>query len=85
MASMLTIYATLSGGLNDLKKAIFKIYWWFTKFFTSSISVASCDRLNREILNWLGAQVLSRQGTRILTARTENASQSDAFSFYNEQ
>jgi chaperone BCS1 len=48
-----------------------KIYWWFTRFFTASISIAGSDRLNREILNWLGSEVLMPKGTRILTARTE--------------
>jgi chaperone BCS1 len=33
--------------------------------------------LNREVLNWLGSKILTRQGTRVLTARTEDV-QTDA-------
>ncbi|KAF6827090.1 mitochondrial chaperone BCS1-B 1 [Colletotrichum musicola] len=57
--------------ISGLQKLWTQIYWWITRFFTASISIASNDKLNREVLNWLGAHVLARQGTRILTARTE--------------
>lgn len=79
LAAALTIFGTISGAVKDLQGIAMKIYWWFTRFFTASISIASSDRLNREILNWIGAQVIERQGTRILTARTE-AVQTDAYS-----
>src|SRR6266536_2221522 len=78
LATALTIFGTISGALGDLEGLALKVYWWFTRLFTASISVASSDRLNKEILNWVGAQVLTRQGTRILTARTE-AIQSDSW------
>jgi chaperone BCS1 len=71
LAAALTIFGTISSASVVLKGLGMKIYWWFTALFTASISVASSDRLNREILNWVGAQVLTRQATRILTARTE--------------
>ena len=71
LASLLTIFGTLSGALRILKGFALKLYWWFTKFFTASISIAGNDRLNREIVNWLGSKVLTRSGERILTARTE--------------
>lgn len=71
LAAILTIIGTISGGLTALQGLGLKIYWWFTKFFTASISIASSDRLNREILNWIGSEVLQKRGTRILTARTE--------------
>jgi chaperone BCS1 len=71
LAAALTIFGTISGALGDLQGLALKVYWWFTRLFTASISVASSDRLNKEILNWIGTQVLTRQGTRILTARTE--------------
>ncbi|OLN96283.1 putative mitochondrial chaperone BCS1-B 1 [Colletotrichum chlorophyti] len=57
--------------LSGLQKLGTQLYWWITRFFTASISIASNDKLNREVLNWLGAHVLTRQGTRVLTARTE--------------
>jgi len=71
LAAALTIFGTLSSTLQEAKGLTMKVYWWFTKFFTSSISIGSNDRLNREILNWVGAQIVTRQGTRILTAQTE--------------
>lgn len=80
LAVMLTIFGTVSGALKDLHVVALKVYWWFTKLFTASISIASNDRLNREILNWVGANVLTRQETRILTARTEVV-ESDAYSW----
>jgi chaperone BCS1 len=78
LAAALTIFGTISSALVVLKGLGLKVYWWFTAFFTASISIGSSDRLNREILNWIGTQVLTRQATRILTARTE-AIQNDAW------
>ncbi|CAL3964953.1 unnamed protein product [Diplocarpon coronariae] len=72
LAAALTIFSTISGVARVVQGLALKVYWYFTKFFTASVSVAPSDKLNREILNWLGAQVLTRQGTRILTARTES-------------
>ncbi|KAJ0160935.1 putative mitochondrial chaperone BCS1-B [Colletotrichum tanaceti] len=57
--------------LTGLQNLGAQIYWWITRFFTASISIGSKDKLNREVLNWLGAHVLTKKGTRILTARTE--------------
>ncbi|KAK2009674.1 P-loop containing nucleoside triphosphate hydrolase protein [Colletotrichum eremochloae] len=57
--------------LTGLQNLGTQIYWWITRFFTASISIGPNDKLNREVLNWLGAHVLTRQGTRVLTARTE--------------
>jgi hypothetical protein len=49
-----------------------KAYWWIIRLFTASISIGAKDLLNREILGWIGTQVLDRQDTRILTARTKS-------------
>ena len=78
LASLLTIFGTLSGALRLVQSFALKLYWWFTKFFTASISIAGNDRLNREIVNWLGVKVLVSSGERILTARTEMV-QNEAF------
>jgi chaperone BCS1 len=78
LAAALTIFGTISSASVVLKSFGMKVYWWFTALFTASISITSSDRLNREILNWIGAQVLTRQATRILTARTETI-QNDAW------
>jgi chaperone BCS1 len=78
LASILTIFGTLTNAWRALQGVTLKIYWWFTRFFTASISIAGSDRLNREILNWLGSEILMPKGTRILTARTETI-QNDAW------
>ncbi|KAK1470311.1 hypothetical protein CCUS01_06413 [Colletotrichum cuscutae] len=68
---LLTLGGELPRALTGIQKLGTQIYWWITRFFTASISIGSNDKLNREVLNWLGAHVLTRQGTRVLTARTE--------------
>jgi mitochondrial chaperone BCS1 len=83
LAAVLTIFGTLSGGLKDLHGVALKVYWWITKFFTASISIASSDRLNREVINWLGARILTRQGTRILTACSEKI-RNDSWSYFRK-
>ena len=40
--------------------------------------------LNREVINWISAHVLERQGTRILTARTKSI-QNDYFTIQLEE
>jgi hypothetical protein len=50
LASMLTILATATTGFGTIKGVSSKIYWWFVRHFTSSISVASNDKLNAGIL-----------------------------------
>lgn len=78
IAAALTILGTISGVLGFLQSIAIKLYWYITRFFTASVSINARDKLNREVLNWLGAQVLVRQGTRIITARSEQI-ESDAF------
>lgn len=78
IAAALTILGTISGVLGFLQTIAVKLYWYITRFFTASVSINARDKLNREVLNWLGAQVLVRQGTRIVTARSEQI-ESDAF------
>ncbi|KAJ0125307.1 mitochondrial chaperone bcs1 [Diaporthe amygdali] len=78
IAAALTILGTISGVLGFLQTIAVKLYWYITRFFTASVSINARDKLNREVLNWLGAQVLVRQGTRIVTARSEKI-ESDAF------
>ncbi len=71
IAALMTIIGIVSSALPVVQNGTVKVYWWITRFFTASISIGPNDRLNREVLNWLGAQVLPRQATRILTARSE--------------
>nr|XP_036583943.1 mitochondrial chaperone bcs1 [Colletotrichum truncatum]KAF6793202.1 mitochondrial chaperone bcs1 [Colletotrichum truncatum] len=68
---LISFSGDIPNALNGIQKLWTQIYWWITRFFTASISIASNDKLNREVLNWLGAHVLTRQGTRVLTAKTE--------------
>lgn len=78
IAAAVTILGTLSGVLQFLRTAAVKTYWWITRFFTASVSINARDKLNREVLNWVGAEVINRQGTRVVTARSEEI-KSDAF------
>ncbi|KKA29710.1 hypothetical protein TD95_004173 [Thielaviopsis punctulata] len=93
LAMVLTICGLLSGVISDVKNAATRFYWWAARFLTASISIAANDRLNREVINWLGAHVLKPRNrspsfgngsaTRTLTARSSDvdAVQQDAFLF----
>lgn len=80
LAVILTVFGAISQGTQQLKGVALHIYRWITRFFTASVSIPGSDRLNREVLNWLGAQVLTRQDTRILTAHSAPA-ENDAWDF----
>ncbi|KAH6839439.1 BCS1 N terminal-domain-containing protein [Chaetomium sp. MPI-CAGE-AT-0009] len=69
-----------SSGAQSIQETGSKLYWWVVRFLTASISIAGNDRLNREVLNWLGAHVLLKKGTRILTANSESI-RNDAWSY----
>lgn len=71
LAVALTMFGAISSGTEQLRAIALSIYHWVTRFFTSSVSIPGHDRLNREVLNWIGGHVLLQQGTRILTARSE--------------
>lgn len=79
-----TLFGTLFNSIKDLQGLTVKIYWWFTKLFTASISIGSNDRLNREIINWIGSNVLEKQKTRVLTARSE-VIENDAYSWRSQR
>ncbi|KAF3017717.1 hypothetical protein E8E14_002824 [Neopestalotiopsis sp. 37M] len=76
----LTVFGALSTGSQHLKGLAYEVYNWIVRFFTASVSIPGTDRLNREVLNWIGAKVLVRQQTRILTASSEPI-QNDAWEF----
>ncbi|KAK4239577.1 BCS1 N terminal-domain-containing protein [Achaetomium macrosporum] len=83
LTTLLTVAALMgaaSSGAQSLQDTGSKFYWWIVRFLTASISIAGNDRLNREVLNWLGAHVLAKKGTRILTANSETI-QNDAWSY----
>ena len=74
LTTLLTISALVdaaSGGARSLQDAGYRIYWWVVRFLTASISIAGNDRLNHEVLGWLGAHVLARRRARVLTATSE--------------
>ena len=54
-SAVMTTFGMLSSALPLVQSAAIKVYWWITRFFTASVSVAANDRLNREVLNWMGA------------------------------
>ena len=83
ITSILTIAALIgaaSSGAQSIHATGTKAYWWIVRFLTASISIPGHDRLNREVLNWLGANVLAKDGSRsrILTAHSETV-QNDAY------
>ena len=81
LATLLTAAALMgaaSSGAQSIQTGSSKLYWWIVRFLTASISIAGKDRLNREVLNWLGAHVLMKGTTRVLTAHSERI-QSDAW------
>ncbi|KAH6612301.1 BCS1 N terminal-domain-containing protein [Chaetomium sp. MPI-SDFR-AT-0129] len=83
LTTLLTAAALMgaaSSGAQSIQETGSKVYWWFVRFLTASISIAGNDRLNREVLNWLGAHVLLKKGTRILTANSESI-RNDAWSY----
>ncbi|KAK4119667.1 P-loop containing nucleoside triphosphate hydrolase protein [Parathielavia appendiculata] len=83
VTTLLTIAALMgaaSSGAQSIQDTGSKIYWWIVRFLTASISIGGSDRLNREVLNWLGAHVLAKKGTRILTASSETI-RNDAWSY----
>ncbi|KAK4246153.1 BCS1 N terminal-domain-containing protein [Corynascus novoguineensis] len=83
VTTLLTAAALLgaaSSGVHSVQQTGSKLYWWIVRFLTASISIAGNDRLNREVLNWLGAHVLSKKGTRVLTANSETI-RNDAWSY----
>lgn len=80
LAVALTVFGAISTGTQQLQGIALEIYHWFVRFFTASVSIPGSDRLNREVLNWIGAKVLMQQQTRILTASSEPV-QSDAWEF----
>jgi mitochondrial chaperone BCS1 len=80
LAVALTVFGAISTGTRQLKGIAYELYQWVVRFFTASVSIPGSDRLNREVLNWIGAKVLTRQQTRILTASSEPV-QNDAWDF----
>jgi mitochondrial chaperone BCS1 len=83
LAFILALLGTVPRALQEVQTALVKLYWWIAKFFTASISIASNDRLNLEILDWLGSEVLTRQDTRVLTATSETVGR-DRYRDYDE-
>ncbi|KAK0752834.1 BCS1 N terminal-domain-containing protein, partial [Schizothecium vesticola] len=87
IGTVLTIAAAMglvSACAQSLHATGLRLYWWVIRFLTASISIAGKDRLNREVLNWLGHHQLSKKSTRILTAYSEQV-QTDAWSYRRVQ
>ncbi|KAM7195396.1 putative mitochondrial chaperone BCS1-B [Rhypophila sp. PSN 637] len=72
LITLTALWGAASSGFQGVKTASSKIYWWIVRFLTASISISGRDRLNQEIINYLAATVLTRSGTRILTAHSES-------------
>lgn len=79
VVGLLSLIGAMSTGFHFLNRIGLKIYWTLTRFCTATVSIAASDRLNREVLNWLSATVLLRQGTRVLNARSEAVDRDRSF------
>ncbi|KAK7961651.1 uncharacterized protein PG986_002476 [Apiospora aurea] len=67
----ITAFGAISNGTRQLRYVAGHVYRWVTRLFTASVSISGNDRLNREVLNWVGAKILLHQETRIITATSE--------------
>ncbi|KAK8064430.1 hypothetical protein PG994_007068 [Apiospora phragmitis] len=56
IAVAITAFGAISTGTQQLKFVAGHVYRWVTRLFTASVSISGNDRLNREVLNWIGAQ-----------------------------
>ncbi|CAJ2509621.1 Uu.00g146470.m01.CDS01 [Anthostomella pinea] len=74
LALALSIFGAASAGIGQIQDLGRRIWNSIAKFFVSSISVSGDDKLNQEIIHWLGHHVLPRQELRSLTAQTESLS-----------
>ncbi|KAL2155763.1 hypothetical protein VTH82DRAFT_505 [Thermothelomyces myriococcoides] len=73
LTTILTAAALLgaaSSGVQTAQNAGSRVYWWIVRFLTASVSIAGNDRLNSEVLQWLGANVLMKRRTRFLTVKS---------------
>ncbi|KAH6720148.1 BCS1 N terminal-domain-containing protein [Leptodontidium sp. MPI-SDFR-AT-0119] len=70
LAASLTIFSALSDTARMVQRFGQKIYMSFLQYCTASISIPSSDNLNKDILNWIGKNVLERQSPRVLAAKT---------------
>jgi mitochondrial chaperone BCS1 len=71
IGATITIFGSILTAIPVVERAGRKIYSWIISFFTVSITVDSNDRLHRDIINWVGSQVLEPRGHRTLTAQSE--------------
>ncbi|KAK8075780.1 hypothetical protein PG997_010443 [Apiospora hydei] len=71
IAIAITAFGAISNGTRQLRHVAGHVYRWVTRLFTASVSISGNDRLNREVLNWVGAKILLQQETRIITATSE--------------
>lgn len=82
LSTVLTVAAlwgAASSGMRGVREAGSRLYWWIIRFLTASISISGHDRLNKEVINYLGATVLKKAGSRILTAHSETKNNHDYY------
>lgn len=72
LAAALTIGSTLMNGVAVVKGILKRMYNACLEFLTASISIPAYDDLNKDILNWIGANVLDSRSPRNLAAKTDD-------------
>jgi len=72
LAAALTIGSTLMNGVTAVQGFLKRMYNACLEFLTASISIPAYDDLNKDILNWIGANVLESRSPRNLAAKTDD-------------
>ena len=73
IGATLAVCGSLYAGFQTLETYAWKAWWWFAKFFTSSIIIDGNDRLHREVLSWVETEILAPRDPRLLKAKSETA------------
>ena len=68
MLAVITLIGTVSQFASHLKASAYRGYWYITRFFTASISIAGDNILNGEGTTRMATHVFDRWNPRILTA-----------------
>ncbi|KAK8064698.1 Mitochondrial chaperone BCS1 [Apiospora phragmitis] len=72
LTASLAVIGALKTGLASVFGLLMDLRRYLGHFLTSSVTINGSDKLNREVINWLGAHVLERKQTRSLLAQSNS-------------
>jgi mitochondrial chaperone BCS1 len=81
LAFLLWLLPQVSSSLSQINQIATTLYKWITYLFTATVSLPAGDRSNREVLNWVSANVIEPRGIRTLTAHSEHV-ETDAVHYH---